>query len=346
MANDQPIPTIAKYQLLKNRTVRFQCPGCSELLNTMLTDASKVDSCPSCAVKFRSPGTRELQLLRQQSKKVPAATVAAGPADEPPQKPALPVSTISPPPVSTTEQSEEAWNSLLTASESTYSTAGLESAGPPRVEAPAAIPSDASFLDDLPLPSMEQVPRTTFSQKTTRLGPELLSALVPRGSVPQDLREIISPNDPIYFADHPSSTVLYIRLAFSVLCFLPANAVVLFLAIVGDLAPFPSILLLGLSAIVNAYLCYVLYLGWKHTFYLVSSSHTACRSGIFNRKIRLAPIDRIQEIYIDSGIVDRWLDLNTVHLVTAASHGWLTGGLTFKSVDSKQVLNAINKGSQ
>lgn len=61
---DNPLPVV-RYQVQKDKIVRFACPACKEVLNTYLKDATKVDHCPSCGGVFVSPGARELDALRK-----------------------------------------------------------------------------------------------------------------------------------------------------------------------------------------------------------------------------------------------------------------------------------------
>lgn len=58
-------PEITK-TLLGVYKIKFDCPGCSERLTANLNDAGDIDQCPTCMVKFRTPGIKQLEKLRNQ----------------------------------------------------------------------------------------------------------------------------------------------------------------------------------------------------------------------------------------------------------------------------------------
>jgi hypothetical protein len=84
---------------------------------------------------------------------------------------------------------------------------------------------------------------------------------------------------------------------------------------------------------------------------VITRDKIVVRSGIFNRAIKIAWVKNIQEISINSGVLDRWLNLNTIHFSTASSGlggvllGWIPGsslgGIHFRHVELKKVLRAL-----
>jgi membrane protein YdbS with pleckstrin-like domain len=95
----------------------------------------------------------------------------------------------------------------------------------------------------------------------------------------------------------------------------------------------------------------LLQLAWKNTFYVIARDKIVVRAGIFNRAIKIVWVKNVQEISINSGVVDRWLNLNTIHFSTASSgiggmlFGWIPGstlgGIFFRHVELSKVLRAL-----
>ena len=95
----------------------------------------------------------------------------------------------------------------------------------------------------------------------------------------------------------------------------------------------------------------LLHLSWKNTFCVIARDKIVVRAGIFNRAIKIVWVKNIREISINSGVVDRWLNLNTIHFSTASSgiggvlFGWIPGstlgGIFFRHVEIIKVLRAL-----
>ena len=79
-------------------------------------------------------------------------------------------------------------------------------------------------------------------------------------------------------------------------------------------------------------------LSWKNNIYLITSSRLIARRGIFNRTLRTMPTVNVQMANINSGIIDRWLGLNTV---VFASSSLMFGSIVFRFVDSASVMRAF-----
>ncbi|MEW4529669.1 PH domain-containing protein [Maioricimonas sp. JC845] len=187
---------------------------------------------------------------------------------------------------------------------------------------------------------------SSFFNRTAALGGEFVEELIPRSRIPREIRELICGNEKVLFADNPSKTILYLRLILSNSLQLPltvGGVINIFRAeSLLDLAA--GILALLLVALTNYWIC----VSWKQTFYVITTSRLIARAGFFNRRIKVAPIRNVQEISVNTGWIDRWLHLNTVHFATAANTFLrIAGGVgvTFKSVQSRTVMRAFQTAS-
>ena len=144
--------------------------------------------------------------------------------------------------------------------------------------------------------------------------------------LPEKMRELIHSNEKILYASRPSKTALIINMI-----------------VFGVLFAIPT---LGLSLLFT-------YLSWKNTYYVITKGRTIVMQGIFNVAVKILMNDNIQLISINTGIVDRWLGLNTVELSTAAQGGGVnffpgmsTGCVTLKQVETTDVIHHYAQPAQ
>jgi membrane protein YdbS with pleckstrin-like domain len=194
---------------------------------------------------------------------------------------------------------------------------------------------------------------TAFSMRTERLAKEVVEAVRPRlGEIPSDIAEVLDEKDIIY-ANNPSGTAkVLMRVSLLIIAcpFLVFILVQLFFLVTGSFS-IGLLMIIFLELIGLAIPFLLLHLSWKNTFYVITRDKIVVRSGIFNRAIKIAWIRNIQEISINSGVLDRWLNLNTIHFATASSGlggvllGWIPGsslgGIHFRHVELKKVLRAL-----
>lgn len=194
---------------------------------------------------------------------------------------------------------------------------------------------------------------SAFSMRTKGLAKEVVEAVRPRiGEIPSDIEEVLDPNHIVY-ANNPSGTAKVLKQIVLLICLFPFLLLILFQTyrlLSGDFS-------IGMLATIFlewfglAIPFVLLHLSWKNTFYVITRDKIVVRSGIFNRAIKIAWVRNIQEISINSGVVDRWLNLNTIHFSTASSGlgglllGWIPGstlgGIYFRNVELKNVLRAL-----
>jgi membrane protein YdbS with pleckstrin-like domain len=166
----------------------------------------------------------------------------------------------------------------------------------------------------------------TFGERSRSLGTELKEELWQRSGIPRDLEELISRSETVLYSGNPAKASLYLRMIQGAFAGLVVGLPLYF---VGAALTVPLAL-------------YLVYIEWKHQFYVITTRRVMTRSGWFNRRISLAPTINIQSVSVNTGLIDRWLWLNTVHFFTAASQGFLSAAtMTFKNVDSAVVLRAF-----
>ncbi len=194
---------------------------------------------------------------------------------------------------------------------------------------------------------------TAFSMRTKGLAKEVVEAVHPKiREIPSDIAEVLDPNDIVY-ASNPSGTAkvlirIVLLISLSPLLFLILYQTYSLLSGNSSIEMLPIIFLEWIGLVLPFVL---LHLSWKNTFYVITRDKIVVRAGIFNRAIKIAWVRNIQEISINSGVVDRWLNLNTIHFSTASSGlggsllGWLPGstlgGIYFRHVELKKVLRAL-----
>jgi len=182
-------------------------------------------------------------------------------------------------------------------------------------------------------------------QDRTPIGRELIEEIAPRVGMPREIKELITEDEEILFADHPSKVVLIVRCAIVAFVFLVPAFPVLFL---GD----NSIVMLGGGLLLACLWLYLIYGSWVNTFYVITGKRGISRDGWFNRSIKIIPLHNIQEISINTGLIDRWFNLNTILFASAASSSIplplplpMVGqtGIQFRSVNSRTALKALQR---
>lgn len=236
-------------------------------------------------------------------------------------------------------------------------------------EPPQTTAFPSSFFDGLPPP--QSVPptldetnenefgaghfdqETPFATRTKGFAKEVMEAVRPNlGEIPTDISEVLDPRE-IIFASNPSKTVKVLTMVLLLIATFPIMVVMLvqlyFLLTGRSSIEMLAIISIELIGVILPF--YILNLSWKNTFYVITRDKIVIRAGIFNRAIKIAWVRNIQEISINSGVIDRWLNLNTIHFATASSGiggfllGWLPGstlgGIYFRHVELKKVLRAL-----
>ncbi len=185
-------------------------------------------------------------------------------------------------------------------------------------------------------------PSPSFSERSRQFGGEILADLLPRSVLPKELKELIGPREKLLYAERPSKTVLYVRIALASIFGVLQNFAIL---LASEIPMFGKlILLLFTNAIFVAFPAYCVYLDWANRYYVITNHRLFVRWGVFNRRIQVAPIRNIQMMSINTGIIDRWLHLNTVHFHTAANSSIFQrdgASLYFRWIDSAKALRAF-----
>jgi membrane protein YdbS with pleckstrin-like domain/DNA-directed RNA polymerase subunit RPC12/RpoP len=185
---------------------------------------------------------------------------------------------------------------------------------------------DGEVVDDDLAIRHESELEPSFGERSRSLGSELKEELWQKSGMPRDIEELISASETVLYSGNPARSALILKL---IGAFLSGLAAGLPLRLYGAIFTVPLAL-------------YLAYIDWKHQFYVITTRRVITRSGWFNRRISLAPTHNIQSVSVNTGFIDRWLKLNTVHFFTAASLGFLSPAtMKFKNVDSSVVLRAF-----
>lgn len=174
-------------------------------------------------------------------------------------------------------------------------------------------------------------------------GRDLVEELIPRTGMPREIQELIPEDEEIYFADHPATVVLFIRVAFSIVAWFLAY---LSYKGVADFVTSSLVIRYVIPIGILLFWLYLLFGSWVNTFYVITSKRVIFRGGWFNRRIKIIPVRNVQEISVNTGLIDRWLNLNTVLFSSAASSAlniFGKTGISFRSVNSRQVLRALQR---
>jgi hypothetical protein len=141
------------------------------------------------------------------------------------------------------------------------------------------------------------------SGATTQLSAQQIRSIASQVDLPEKVRELIHEDEQINFASRPSKNALII----SMIVYGVGFGVISF----GILIPFALLFS---------------YLSWKNTYYVITDGRTIVMRGIFNVATKIILNKNIQLISINTGMIDRWLGLNSIELATAAQGGG-TGGI-------------------
>lgn len=146
--------------------------------------------------------------------------------------------------------------------------------------------------------------------------------------IPSKIQELLHESEQILYASRPSQNALTIGMIVNGIIY---GIIGLSLYVVGIIVVLPIALL-------------VTYYSWKNKYYIITDSRTIVSQGIFNVATKIINNKNIQIISINTGIIDRWLHLNSIQLSTAGQGGGASGilsyfpGLSKGSVTLKQVV--------
>jgi membrane protein YdbS with pleckstrin-like domain len=193
-------------------------------------------------------------------------------------------------------------------------------------------------------PPRPPVRRDSFRSRTGSLGRELKETLVPGSAIPARLQRLIGDDEQVLYASNPSRAALTIRMTLSALGAMLFNP---FLIAVIQADSSLARMVLGILVVLFILLTlYLTYIAWRSQFFVITSRRIMMRTGWFNHVILMAPVQKIEMVTINSGIIDRWLGLNTICFETAAASGFgclRTGVLIFASVHSEEVMTAYSQ---
>ena len=169
---------------------------------------------------------------------------------------------------------------------------------------------------------------------------EITEALSLGDRIPERIRELLYEHEEILYASRPSNPSLVLKL---IAWAIPMMVIVVSLVMREGLfrlltLTFVALLVVGM---------WVIYLKWKNQYSIITNSRTLKMTGIFNVRVEILKNTCIQFTLINAGIIDRWIGLNIVKLLTAASHGLLNnlfdrnpGCITFNNVNSTRVMQS------
>jgi membrane protein YdbS with pleckstrin-like domain/phage FluMu protein Com len=186
--------------------------------------------------------------------------------------------------------------------------------------------------------------------RTSNLVADLKEELVPRSKIPREVSRLTSKDDVILFAGNPSRAALYIRLVITGIFGLPvlwfsAGLFSIFVHLVLGLGSLPLGFFWVLVFALWIGMLYLTYVSWKTQFFCITNRQVMVRTGWFAHRIGVAPVHNIQMVNINSGLIDRWLSLNSICFETAAAAGFghlRSGILQFANVDSDYVMRAFS----
>ena len=148
---------------------------------------------------------------------------------------------------------------------------------------------------------------------------------------------MVNPAEEILYSTRPSKSSLILKVILSFLSSAILASPVLQIGS-GSIFIISFLLLSAIGAI-------IVYFKWKNKYYIITDSKKFVMSGVFNVFIKIIKNELIQIISINTGMIDRWLKLNSVQLSTAGQGGGSSGilafvpGLTSGSVTLKQVIS-------
>jgi len=162
-------------------------------------------------------------------------------------------------------------------------------------------------------------------------------SFINRETLPDKLLLLIQENEEILYTTRPSIIALIFKLVISAVI---GIAMVLLVVMAGGIS---AIALLPLLIILGVYLL-AIYIGWKNTYYVITKGRTIAMQGVFNVSVKIIINENIQIISINTGLVDRWLGLNTIKFSTAAHGGGMSAGsITLRNVIVADVVHHYAK---
>lgn len=138
--------------------------------------------------------------------------------------------------------------------------------------------------------------------------------------IPKRFRNYIQNGETVLYASNPSENARILSMIFSG----AVAGVPLMFSFVGTLLSreFMALIFSLIFGLMAVWLCaYIAHLHWKHRYYIITDSRTIVSQGIFNIAVRIVFNQNIQMISVNTGLIDRWLDLNTIELSTAGAGG-------------------------
>lgn len=154
--------------------------------------------------------------------------------------------------------------------------------------------------------------------------------------IPQRIKDVLWEGETVLYASRPAHSALVLSM---IVAGIVGAIVGLGLAFVGIFVTLPLALI-------------ITYYSWKNRYYIITKERSIASQGIFNVGITIIFNRHIQLIAINTGIIDRWIGLNTVEVSTAAQGG--AGGIMsqfpglnkgacqFKSVNVKDVIGCYD----
>ena len=163
--------------------------------------------------------------------------------------------------------------------------------------------------------------------------------------LPERLKNILHESEQVLYMSNPSKNSLILGM---ILTGVMWGLIGFFVCMMGIAAGAPAILLLPMTfALPLAISLAATYFSWKNRFYIITDSRTIVSEGVLNIATRIVMNKNIQFISINTGMIDRWLHLNSVELATAANGGGnvinalipqSAGSVTLKCVKVEDVL--------
>lgn len=191
----------------------------------------------------------------------------------------------------------------------------------PELESEAFPVSESAFSipdDFVPLEQEVEIPDYDYPSTSLSFDKKILD-------IPDRLRSYLYDGEKVLYAERPSSRVLKMQLwvLWSLLFLLFLFTFLLQRLVGGDLTGSIGGFLLSsvIFSIPFAVWSIVIYFIWRYRFHLITDSRTIIAQGIFNQSITIISNRHIQLVSINTGLIDRLLQLDTIELATSARGG-------------------------
>ena len=136
-----------------------------------------------------------------------------------------------------------------------------------------------------------------------------LNPRVNLSEIPQRIKDVLWEGETPVYSSRPAHSALVLSMVASGIVW---GIIGLSFFFVGILVTLPLALV-------------ITYFSWKNRYYIITKERTIVSQGIFNVGIKIIFNRHIQLISINTGIIDRWIGLNTIEVSTAAQGG--VGGI-------------------